>query len=64
MRLGLNILGFLLALVGLVWLLQGIGILQGSVMTDQTQWAVIGAVVIVVGVGLLIYNNRRQALPE
>jgi hypothetical protein len=61
MKLGLNILGFLLALVGLVWLLQGIGILQGSIMSDQSQWAIIGVVVVVIGAGLLVYNNRRQA---
>jgi hypothetical protein len=42
MKLGLNIFGILLALMGLVWFLQGIGVLQGSVMSNQTQWVIIG----------------------
>lgn len=61
MKLGLNILGVLLVIVGLVWFLQGIGVLQGSSMSDQSQWAIIGAVVVVIGGGLLLYNSRRQA---
>jgi hypothetical protein len=60
MRRGLNIVGVLLALTGLVWFLQGIGVLQGSVMSDQSQWVIIGLIVIVVGAALLVYNSRRQ----
>jgi hypothetical protein len=60
MKLGINVVGFLLALAGLVWFLQGIGVLKGSVMSDQSQWAIIGAVVIVTSAGLLVYNNRRS----
>lgn len=57
----LNIVGVLLALAGLVWILQGFGLLQGSFMSNQTQWAVIGIVVVVIGGGLLAYNNRGRA---
>ncbi len=57
----LNVVGVLLALAGLVWILQGIGLLQGSFMSNQSQWAIIGIVVGVIGGGLLIYNNRGQA---
>jgi hypothetical protein len=56
----LNVVGILLALVGLVWILQGIGLLPGSFMSSQSQWAVIGIVMVVIGGGLLIYSNRRQ----
>jgi hypothetical protein len=63
MKLGLNIFGILLALMGLVWLLQGIGVLQGSVMSNQTQWVIIGLVVIGFGAGVLVYNNRRRQSP-
>ena len=59
MKLGLNIFGILLALLGLVWFLQGIGVLQGSVMSNQTQWVIIGLVLIGIGAGVLVYNNRR-----
>jgi hypothetical protein len=61
MKLGINVVGVLLALTGLVWFLQGIGVLKGSVMSDTTQWTIIGAVCVVIGGGLLVYNNRQEA---
>jgi hypothetical protein len=60
MKRGLSILGVLLALVGLVWFLQGIGVLQGSVMSNTSQWTIIGLVFVVVGGGLLVYNRRAR----
>lgn len=63
MKWGLNIVGMLLALVGGVWLLQGIGVLQGSVMSNTSQWTVIGLVCIVIAGGLLVYNYRQQPKP-
>lgn len=61
MKRGLNILAVLLALVGLVWFLQGVGVLQGSVMSNTSQWTIIGLVVVVIGGGLLAYNNRARS---
>jgi hypothetical protein len=58
MRWGLTALAILLILVGGVWFLQGINILPGSFMTGQSQWAVIGGLCIVAGLGLLAYANR------
>lgn len=60
MRIALNILGFLCLLVGCVWILQGINVLPGSFMTGQPKWAVYGAVVLFVGIGLLIAARRRR----
>lgn len=55
MRTGLRWgLGVLLALVGAVWLLQGVGVLPGSFMTGQAQWAVIGAGCLGVALTLLL----------
>ena len=45
-------------LVGVVWLLQGVGILPGSFMTGQLFWAVMGAIFMVVG-GLLVFAGLR-----
>jgi uncharacterized membrane protein len=53
--------GALMLVIGLVWALQGIGLLRGSVMTGQAQWLVIGVVVGVVGVWLLFRGLRRQS---
>ncbi len=60
MRIVLNVLGVLCLLLGCVWILQGINILPGSFMTGQTQWAIYGCLLIVVGVVALISANRRQ----
>jgi len=50
----------LLALVGLVWIGQGLGLLRGSsFMVDDVRWAIFGAVAVVVGVVLLIGTRRR-----
>jgi hypothetical protein len=59
MRIALNSLGVLLLLLGALWLLQGVGIIPGSFMTGQTQWAVYGAIAAVTGLGLLILARRR-----
>ena len=35
--------------------------MPGSFMSNQIQWAIYGAVAVLVGAGLLLYMNRRQA---
>lgn len=41
------------ALIGLVWIGQGAGLIPGSFMTGDSLWLVVGAVFLVVGVALL-----------
>jgi hypothetical protein len=53
-------LGLVLVLVGLVWTAQGIGWLEGSVMTGVTFWAVVGPLVALAGVALVVLGARRQ----
>jgi hypothetical protein len=60
MRISFNVVGGLCLVVGCVWFLQGINVLPGSFMTGQTQWAIYGAILFVVGIGLLIRANRRR----
>lgn len=48
------LVGLVLILVGGVWAAQGFGWLRGSAMTDQTLWAVIGPLVVLLGVGLVL----------
>ncbi len=59
MRIALNVVGALCIGMGGVWILQGINVLPGSFMTGQTKWAVYGAVLAVVGIGLLMASRRR-----
>lgn len=45
--------GVVFALVGVVWTLQGIGVLTGSPMTGQGTWLVIGLVLASIGLALV-----------
>jgi hypothetical protein len=58
MRYVLLVVGGLMDLIGIVWLLQGIGVLPGSFMTGQTFWAIMGVIFMVVG-GLLVFGALR-----
>jgi hypothetical protein len=60
MRLVLNILGGLIFLAGLVWFLQGINVLPGSIMTGDPQWAINGAIMMAVALVLFFFANRRR----
>jgi LPXTG-motif cell wall-anchored protein len=60
MKIVLNVIGVLLVLPGIAWFLQGIGVLPGSFMTGQTQWAIIGGILIIIGAGLLWFANRKR----
>lgn len=58
-----RVIGVVLVVVGGVWVLQGIGIAQGSIMTGKPIWAVIGAALIVAGAVVLRRGlNRAKAL--
>jgi hypothetical protein len=59
MRIGLNVVGAILVLIGIVWALQGLNLLGGSFMTGQTRWLVIGLVCAVAGAILLGWANLR-----
>ncbi len=63
MKLVLTIVGVLLILVGIVWILQGFNILQVGFMAGQMQYALLGAILAVVGIGLLAFNRRRHKSP-
>ena len=53
------VLAALFALVGLVWIGQGLGIIGGSVMTGSAFWAVVGVVLLIVAVLILVIERRR-----
>ena len=52
--------GFLLMLAGVVFTLQGLGILGGSVMSGVTFWAVAGPVIVLAGVVLAALGLRDR----
>lgn len=52
--------GGTLLLTGVVWFFQGIGAIEGYGMTGHAEWSVIGAVLIVVALGLLAGARRSR----
>jgi hypothetical protein len=54
-------IGAVLILLGGTWTLQGLGILGGSVMSGVTLWAVIGPIVVVIGLLLAVLGIRRRS---
>jgi hypothetical protein len=56
-------IGALMILVGAVWTLQGLGYLEGSSMTGDEKWAIIGPAVAGLGAALVwvAFRGRRSA---
>ncbi|NNC11028.1 hypothetical protein HII28_03925 [Planctomonas sp. JC2975] len=50
----LLVVGVIVGIVGLVWMLQGLNVLGGSAMSGSTIWAIVGPIVLAVGVVLII----------
>jgi hypothetical protein len=56
----LVVIGVVAALAGLVFTLQGVGAMGGSAMSGKTVWAVIGPIVVLVGLGLITLGLRSR----
>ncbi|MEV0719286.1 hypothetical protein [Asanoa sp. NPDC050611] len=54
-------LGLLAVVVGLVWTLQGLGYLRGSLMSGDDIWAIIGPVLVAIGLLLLVIGLRARS---
>ena len=53
-------LGAIMVVVGAIWTFQGLGYLEGSPMTDQSIWAILGPLLAGLGVGLVVVAARRR----
>lgn len=51
--------GVVLTIAGLIWALQGFGVIGGSFMSGDSVWAIIGPVVAVAGLVLIGIGVRR-----
>jgi hypothetical protein len=60
MRLSLVGVGIGLIVVGAVFILQGLGQLEGSFMTGEATWGWIGAGCVLVGLAVLARGLRRD----
>jgi glucose dehydrogenase len=54
------VIAVLLALVGLVWTLQGLNVIGGSAMSGTPFWAVVGIGLIVGAIGVVATELRRR----
>jgi len=52
------IVGIVFVLLGGLWVLQGSNMLAGSAMSGQSQWLIIGAILALVGIGLIVWSRR------
>ncbi|WBB69761.1 hypothetical protein [Micromonospora sp. WMMD812] len=53
-------LGLLAIVVGAVWTVQGLGFVDGSVMTGERIWAVVGPIVALAGIVVLWIGLRAR----
>ena len=63
MRILLVGVGLLITLAGVVFTLQGVGVIGGSFMSGTTTWAVAGPVIALAGLALVILALRRRPAP-
>lgn len=59
-RTGMLVVGVVVALLGLLFTLQGVGVIGGSAMSGTTFWTVAGPVIIVLGLALAGVGVRRR----
>jgi hypothetical protein len=51
--------GLILALFGLIWALQGFGVLGGSPMSNTTTWSISGPITALIGIVIAIVSWRK-----
>jgi hypothetical protein len=59
MKILISVISVLIFLAGLVFFLQGVNILPGSYMTGDPQWAINGAIMMVIAGGVFWFARRR-----
>jgi hypothetical protein len=57
------ILGALAVALGIIWTLQGLNILGGSVMSGDTTFVIVGPIVGIVGLILVVIGIRQGRVP-
>jgi predicted RND superfamily exporter protein len=51
--------GLIVALFGVIWALQGFGVLLGSPMSNTTTWSIIGPITALIGIAIAVFSWRR-----
>jgi hypothetical protein len=61
MRIALVVVGVVVTLFGLLWALQGFGVVGGSPMSNTTTWSIIGPIVALIGIAIAVGAARRKS---
>jgi hypothetical protein len=56
-------IGVVVALLGLLFTLQGLGVVGGSAMSGSALWAVLGPIIAIIGIVLVALGLRRGRTP-
>ncbi len=51
--------GLIVALFGLIWALQGFGVLGGSPMSNTMTWSVVGPITALIGIVIAVFSWRK-----
>ena len=54
------VLGVVVALFGLLFALQGFGVVGGSPMSNTTTWSILGPIIALIGVAIALGATRRR----
>jgi drug/metabolite transporter superfamily protein YnfA len=52
--------GTVIAVLGLVFTLQGVGVLEGSSMSNTTTWSIAGPIIVVIGAAVAAFGFRPR----
>jgi hypothetical protein len=52
-------IGLILVLFGLIWALQGFGVLSGSQMSNTTTWSITGPITALIGIVIAVVSWRK-----
>jgi hypothetical protein len=60
MRIAMVVLGVFVALFGLLFTLQGFGVVGGSPMSNTTTWSILGPIIALIGIGIAFAAARGR----
>jgi len=60
MRIAILGLGVVVTCFGVLWALQGFGVVGGSPMSNTTTWSIIGPIVAVIGIAIAGFGARTR----
>lgn len=62
MRIVSSLIGLVMAVMGLIWILQGLNLaFRVGFMVGQRRWVLYGAILALVGVAQIVWSNIRQS---